>query len=271
MIARDLADDAGLVRTTLVSARSPYVGTPRLTPLRRFAREARLDRLLLELAAGFGPQRWWPAATPFEVIVGAVLTQNTSWRNVELALVSLARRTPLSPARLLVLPEEELAAAIRPSGYFHSKARKLRCVSQWYLDVGGLAVLRARPLAPLRAELLGVWGIGPETADSILCYAAGRRVAVVDAYTRRLLVRHGLCDGAADYEELRAFLEERLVDSQSVYEECHALAVRVGAEHCKPSPRCAECPASTPAGLNDRLLLKGFTVVIERLPAATNG
>jgi len=206
-----------------------------------------LDTLLRELARGFGPQRWWPAATPFEVIVGAILTQNTAWKNVEQALANLRRQGWTTPARLLDADEEALRRALVPSGYFNAKARKLRAISQWYLSAGGLAALRERPLEPLRAELLGVWGVGPETADSILCYAAGRRTAVVDAYTRRILSRHALARADAPYEELRGWLQARLVRSQWVYEEFHALFVRAGYDNCKPTAACDDCPASTPA------------------------
>jgi endonuclease-3 related protein len=244
----DLRGDPGLEPTRLRSERGPYVGRATRVP-RRFARDPALERLLGELARGFGPQRWWPAETPFEVLVGAVLTQNTAWANVERALTSLKARIALTPAHLVALPEDELAALVRSSGYFRVKARKLRVLSEWYLDAGGLATLATAPLARIRAELLGVWGVGPETADSILCYAAGRRVAVVDAYTRRVLSRHGLLDGTLPYEEVRAWLEERLVDSQAVYEEFHALCVRVGYDHCKPTPRCAGCAATAPPGL----------------------
>lgn len=245
---RDLADDPGLERTPFVSQRGPYVGRCHARP-RRFARDAALERLLGELADGFGPRRWWPAETPFEVLVGAILTQNTAWANVERALASLKARTRLTPARLLALGEEELAERVRSSGYFRVKARKLRALCAWYLEVGGLRALAEAPLAKIRAELLDVWGVGPETADSILCYGAGRRVAVVDAYTRRVLSRHGFLDAELPYEEIRAWLEERLIDSQAVYEEFHALTVRVGYDHCKPTPRCASCVATTPPGL----------------------
>lgn len=244
-LAADLPDDPGLAPTPHVSPRGPWVGRCRATP-RRFAREPRLERLLRELARGFGPQRWWPAETPFEVMLGAILTQNTSWTNVERALASLRAKTALTPACLLRLPEDELAERIRSSGYYRAKAKKLGALSRWYLEVGGLRSLERAPLATIRAGLLGVWGIGPETADSILCYAAGRRVAVVDAYTRRLLSRHGFLDAELPYEEIRAWLEERLVDSQDVYEEFHALCVRVGSAHCKPTPRCAGCVATAP-------------------------
>lgn len=245
---RDLPDDPGLEPTPLVSARGPYVGRCHATP-RRFARDPALERLLRELALGFGPQRWWPASTPFEVLVGAILTQNTSWSNVERALGGLKARTPLTPARLLALPEDELAQCIRSSGYYRAKARKLRALCTWYLEVGGLRTLARAPLVRIRAELLAVWGVGPETADSILCYGAGRRVAVVDAYTRRVLARHGLLDGELPYETIRAWLEERLLASQAVHEEFHALCVRVGYRHCKPTPRCAGCAATAPLGI----------------------
>lgn len=245
MTPRDIPGDLGLKPTHLRSARGPYVGRAR-RPLRRFARDPALERLLRELARGFGPQRWWPAETPFEVMVGAILTQNTAWTNVERALANLAGRLRLTPATLLATPEEALAELVRPSGYFRMKARKLRALSEWYLEAGGLRALAERPFAELRAELLAVWGVGPETADSILCYAAGRRVAVVDVYTRRLLGRHGLCEAEAPYEDVRAWLEERLVGSQAVYEEFHALCVRAGNAFCKPSPRCAQCVATAP-------------------------
>ncbi len=181
--------------------------------------------------------------------MGAILTQNTAWTNVERALASQTARTALTPARLLALDEDELAACIRSSGYFRAKARKLRAISAWYLEAGGLRALATAPLARLRTELLEVWGVGPETADSILCYAGGRRVAVVDAYTRRVLARHGLLDGALAYETIRTWIEERLLASQAVHEEFHALCVRVGYQHCKPTPRCASCAATTPPGL----------------------
>jgi endonuclease-3 related protein len=241
----DLPDDPGLRPTALRAASGPYVGTPS-APIARFAVEPRLDALVRELYAGFGPQHWWPAETPFEVVVGAVLTQNTTWRNVERALAGLRAPRRLTPARILELDEEELAELVRPSGTFRAKARKLRAVAGWYLDAGGLRALRERPLEPLREELLGVFGVGPETADGILCYAAGRRTPVVDAYTRRILGRHGLLPADAPYEEVRGRLRGLLVDDQLVYEEFHALCVRAGAAHCKPKPDCESCPAAAP-------------------------
>lgn len=241
----DVAGDPGLAPTTRRGTDGPWIGRCTRRP-RRFARLAALDRLLGEICRAFGPQHWWPAETPFEVMVGAVLTQNTAWTNVRLALSALKRTTALTPARLLALDEATLGEAIRSSGTYRAKARKLHALSRWYLEQGGLATLETRPLEPLRDELLGVHGIGPETADSILCYAAGRRTAVVDAYTRRLLSRHGFLEAHAPYESIRGWLHEHLEDSQAVYEEFHALCVRVGYDHCKPTARCETCPATSP-------------------------
>jgi endonuclease-3 related protein len=213
------------------------------------AESKRLDKLLMELHRGFGWMHWWPAETPFEVIVGAILTQNTAWTNVEKALAALKAKGPLTPARLLRMKPERLARTIVSSGYYNAKSQKLAAVSRWYLDVGALPALRERPLEPLRASLLEVWGVGPETADSILCYAAGRPTAVVDAYTRRVLSRHGFLALDLPYEDIRAWLEARLCDSQFVYEEFHALFARTGYTGCKPTPRCDDCPATTPVAL----------------------
>lgn len=247
----DLPGDPGLEPTPLVSPRGPYVGTPppRRAP-RRWAHHPGLDRLLRELHAGFGFQRWWPARTPFEVIAGAILTQNTAWTNVEKALANLRALEALTPARLLALDDDRLRSALTPSGYFNAKTRKLQEMARWYLAYGGLRALREEPLERVRDDLLAVWGVGPETADSILCYAAGRPSVVVDAYTRRVLSRHGWCDADAPYSALRDWLAGRLIRSQWVIEEFHALFVRAGYEHCKPTARCAKCPATTPQGLS---------------------
>jgi len=243
---RELPGDPGLVRTTLATDGAPWVGTPGGRPVPRFARDAALDRVLCSLQARFGPQRWWPAETPFEVIVGAVLTQHTSWRNVRLALESLRALVPLTPATLASMEPDALARAIRPSGSYRVKARRLQSVSRWYLRVGGLAALARAPLESLRAGLLTVHGVGPETADAILCHAAGRATPVVDAYARRVLERHGLIPAGLPYERIRSELILGLEPSQVVFEEFHALCVRVGYDHCKPQPRCLTCPAPTP-------------------------
>lgn len=245
----DLPNDPGLRPTTQLSQRGLFVGTPppRRAP-RRWSDHEGLDALLRELHSGFGFQRWWPAHTPFEVLVGAVLTQNTAWSNVEKALANLRGLGALTPARILDTPQLELTAALRPSGYFNAKARKLQALSRWYLEYGGLDALRSAPLEQVRIELLGVWGVGPETADSILCYAAQRPSVVVDTYTRRILSRHGWLAADATYETMRVWLAERLRPTQWILEEFHALFVRAGYDNCKPTARCESCPATTPPG-----------------------
>jgi endonuclease-3 related protein len=246
----DLPGDPGLARSAQLSPRGPFVGTPppRRAP-RRWAEHDGLDELLRELQRGFGFQRWWPAETPFEVIAGAILTQNTAWTNVEKALANLRTLAPITPANLLAMRAEVLCAALKPSGYFNAKAKKLEAISRWYLEYGGLAALREQPLERVREDLLNVWGVGPETADSILCYAAQRPSVVIDAYTRRILSRHGWIDVDAPYETVRTWLAERLRPTQWILEEFHALFVRAGYGNCKPTARCESCPATTPARL----------------------
>ncbi len=243
---RDVEGDPGLEPTARCGPRGPYVGAEPLAEGARFAREATLDELLRELSAGFGRQHWWPAQTPFEVLAGAVLVQNTAWRNVEHALRGLARSVGIAPAAILSARAEDVLAAIRPSGTYRVKYERLCAVARWYLDAGGLAALRERPLEPLRRELLGVRGIGPETADAILCYAAARPTFVVDTYARRVVSRHGLAAADLGYEELRRWFQERLEPEVAVYQEAHALFVRAGYDHCKPRAACETCPATTP-------------------------
>ena len=251
-----------------------FVGAPQdgAAPIARFATDPALEELLQALARGFGRRHWWPAATPFEVLVGAILTQNTAWTNVEHALANVrafeAARggAALTAEDLLALAREPdplakprsfdaaapathtLEALIRPSGAFRQKARKLVAASEWLLAVGGWPALAKAPLADLRTDLLGVFGIGPETADSILCYAAGRPTVVIDAYARRVLGRHGLKPDAAtcSYADLHAWLTARLVPYQLVLEETHALFVAAGYNNCKPTAQCDSCPAPLP-------------------------
>ena len=192
-----------------------------------------------------GPQRWWPARTRFEVMVGAILTQNTAWHNVERAIANLRRSRALSARALADMPPARLARLIRPSGYFTQKAKKLRRFSRWYLKRCGARpsrLFRGDPLE-LRAELLQLWGIGPETADSILLYAGGRPLAVVDAYTRRILARHGLLRGDEPYEEIQRRLMRWLPPRAGDYNEHHALLVEVGKRWChRRNPACEQCP-----------------------------
>lgn len=205
------------------------------------------------LEAEFGHQGWWPAQTPFEVMVGAVLTQNTAWTNVERALERLTGRIPLTPEAILALDPSDLAEALRPSGYFNVKARRLRSFCQAFLDGGGLDGLSGLETAHLRGWLLAIPGVGPETADDILLYAFERPVFVVDAYTRRVFARLGLLQGDEDYETIRAAFETALGPDVPLFNAYHALIVRHGKEVCRSRPRCqvcclrGECPAASTA------------------------
>lgn len=193
------------------------------------------------LLAAYGPQHWWPGETPFEVMVGAVLTQNTAWTNVERALTRLTARVPLEAEAILGLPPDELAEALQPSGYFNVKARRLRALCAALVAHGGLAGLEVLATGELRRCLLAIPGIGPETADDIVLYAFGRPVFVVDAYTRRVFTRLGLLKGREGYEAIRAGFESALGPDVPLYNEYHALIVRHGKEVCRTRPRCNQC------------------------------
>ncbi len=197
------------------------------------------------LFRALGPQNWWPARTPFEVIVGAILTQNTAWTNVEKAIANLRRERLLSPAALERVPRAKLARLIRSSGYFRQKAKKLKAFVKFLRrEYGGsLAKMFRAPIPELREKLLAVHGIGPETADSILLYAARHPVFVVDAYTKRILTRHGLVTEKAGYEELRALFEKSLPRDAQLYNEFHGLIVMTGKHWCRTkNPLCHACP-----------------------------
>ena len=192
-----------------------------------------------------GAQHWWPARTRFEVIVGAILTQSTAWVNVERAIANLRRARMLTPLALERVARARLARLVRPSGYFRQKARKLKAFVGWLRrEYGGsLGRMFCSPTAELREKLLGVHGVGPETADSILLYAGGHPVFVVDAYTKRVLVRHGLVSEKAGYEEMRALFEANLPRDARMWNEYHALLVQVGKNWCRPrEAKCEECP-----------------------------
>jgi endonuclease-3 related protein len=199
------------------------------------------DAMLVAL----GPQGWWPAETPFEVVVGAVLTQNTNWKNVERAIANLKREGLLDPRALDEVDAERLGEVIRPAGYFRLKARRLKNLMHVLARRfgGDLDALFALSTGALRETVLAVSGIGPETADSILLYAAGRPVFVVDAYTARILYRHGLIEGGATYDDLQSLFHGALAEDADLFGEYHALLVAVGKEWCKRRvPRCAGCP-----------------------------
>lgn len=198
-------------------------------------------RLLL---AHFGPARWWPAATPFEVCLGAILTQNTAWTNVEKALHVIRSRGLLSHRGLFPLRTAAIARMIRPSGTFQVKARRVRAFLDFVESAfgGDVSRMAGEPLDDLRARLLEVHGIGPETADSIVLYAAGLPSFVVDAYTRRVFGRMGLLQGGESYEEVRAFFQERLPTDAALFNDYHAQIVRLAKEFCRPRPLCTSCP-----------------------------
>ena len=204
-----------------------------------------LREIVDRLSIHFGPRHWWPAETPFEVMIGAVLTQNTAWSNVEVAIANLKSAGALDPESLLALPDGRLEELIRPSGYFRQKARKLRVLVEWFLRErgGNIEALRSQETAVLRGELLCLWGIGPETADSILCYAAEHPVFVVDAYTIRVLARHGMIAPGAKYGEVQELAHAELPLKTAYLNEAHALFVALGKDYCRGRrPLCEGCP-----------------------------
>jgi endonuclease-3 related protein len=192
--------------------------------------KARLLRLYRDLLRRFGPQQWWPGRSAFEIAVGAILTQHTAWTNAARAVAALRARGLLTPSRLAAIPEDELARLIRSSGTYRLKARRLRAFTLWLLARfgGRFEGLRRAPLGTLRRELLGIPGLGPETVDAILLYAAHRPTFVADAYARRVLSRHRLLPPAAGYEQARAFVESHLPSDPALFNELHALLVAAG-------------------------------------------
>jgi len=205
----------------------------------------RLREIHDRLFSAYGPQHWWPGETPFEVMVGAVLTQNTNWANVERAIANLKAAGALSPEAMAALAPAELAELIRPAGYYNIKAARLSHLLRTMEAhrEGGLSRLLARPTDELRQKLLATKGVGPETADSILLYAASRPIFVVDAYTFRILGRHGLADESMGYFDLQEAIMDVTPHDAAFYNEFHALLVRLGKQRCKKSkPLCQGCP-----------------------------
>ncbi len=198
------------------------------------------ERLLTE----FGPQGWWPGDSVFEIIIGAILTQNTAWGNVEKAINNLKQHKVLTPFKLYQIPEETLAGWIRPAGYFNIKARRIRNFLQFLFNHhrGDLRQLKELELSVLRENLLAISGIGPETADSILLYAFGKPIFVVDAYTRRIFSRHGFISEKASYSEIQQLFMTNLPQDVGLFNEFHALIVRLGKEFCQRRPQCEQCP-----------------------------
>jgi endonuclease-3 related protein len=204
-----------------------------------------LDEYYNSLFTAFGPQHWWPGKTQFEVIVGAILTQNTAWTNVESAISNLRHAGLLSAAGIEKVPMLRLERLIRSSGYFRQKARKLKAFCEFLrTEYGGsLKRMFKTPTIVLREKLLGVFGVGPETADSILLYAGEHPVFVVDAYTKRMLSRHGWIHEKSKYDDVRWMFEREFPGDVKRFNEFHALIVNTGKNFCRThDPLCGECP-----------------------------
>ncbi|MFA5423013.1 MAG: endonuclease III domain-containing protein [Phycisphaerae bacterium] len=203
-----------------------------------------LDEIYKLLFERFGPQHWWPGDNQFEIIIGAILTQNTSWTNVEKAINNLKTADALSADALYKMDIDSLAALIKPAGYFNVKAKRLKNFLAWLFEDydGKLENVEQLSTQRLREELLNIKGVGNETADSILLYAFERPIFVVDAYTARVAIRHGLIGTGCDYEQLQQTFQSNLIDDVKTFNEFHALLVKVGNEYCKPKARCEGCP-----------------------------
>ncbi len=207
-------------------------------------RQEELLEIYERLNSFFGDLHWWPADDPFEVAVGAILTQNTAWANVEKAIQALRQNRLLTPAALFSVPEDELAGIIRPSGYYHLKARRLKAFVRFLVVEysGDVDIMKVEDLSRLRDKLLGVNGIGPETADSILLYACQKPVFVGDTYTKRILVRHGMIGNDTDYHSIQALFMDHLQPDVSLFSQFHAVIVNTGKAFCRKEPRCSSCP-----------------------------
>jgi endonuclease-3 related protein len=204
-----------------------------------------LSQAYERLLTAFGPQHWWPGDSPFEIMVGAVLVQNTAWRNVERAIANLRDAGVMEPNTMFALPVAELAELIRPAGYFQVKTKRLRNLLKFVIDEydGSLEDMFSTNFDTLREQLLSINGIGPETADAILLYAGGLPTFVVDTYTHRILARHSWIDYDADYHQIKDLFESDLPADAPLYNEYHALLVRAGKDYClRSAPKCDTCP-----------------------------
>ena len=192
----------------------------------------------------FGPQRWWPGETPFEVAVGAILTQNTNWGNVEKAIANLKKAGKLKPYALHEISHTKLASLIRPAGYFNIKAKRLKNFIFFLVNEydGSMSKMKKENTDTIRKKLLSVNGIGPETADSIILYALEKPVFVIDAYTKRVLSRHNIMEHDSSYEKYQELFHSRLKKEVRLFNEYHALFVRLAKENCKAKPVCTGCP-----------------------------
>jgi len=196
-----------------------------------------LFKIYKRLYKAYGPQKWWPVTSKnkqFEVIIGAILTQNTSWKNVEKAIANLKKAGLIKAEKIKAVNVKKLAKLIKPSGYFNQKAERLKTAAGFFLE----------NKTPSRQELLDIKGIGPETADSILLYALGRPFFVIDMYTKRIMSRIGLCDNKAGYDELQQMFHAQLPKDAEMFNEYHALLVELAKQHCMKKPSCNGCPVA---------------------------
>lgn len=240
------ASDKAPARASTSVSRMPRLTLPVFPATARSEGEQPpLDEYYNSLFTAMGPQHWWPGRTQFEVVVGAILTQNTAWTNVERAISNLREADLLSLAGIEKVSLRRLERLIRSSGYFRQKARKLKAFAKFlHVEYGGsFRRMFASPTIVLREKLMGIFGIGPETADSILLYAGSHPVFVVDAYTKRLLVRHGWINEKAKYEDVRWTFERQFPGDARRFNEFHALIVNAGKNYCRTQqPLCGRCP-----------------------------
>ncbi len=209
--------------------------------MRQWRESELLLRIFNTLLGIFGPQNWWPGDTPLEIMIGAILTQNTNWKNVEKAINNLKRRVKIEVDSILSI-SNELPEILKPAGYYRIKSKRVLEFLHWLKDRGGVSGIKSTPTDILREELLKINGIGEETADSILLYGLRRPIFVVDAYTKRVLKRHGIVPRHASYQEIQQLFHDKLEPSQKLFNEFHALFVKLGKIYCKVRPHCEKCP-----------------------------
>ncbi|NOZ13068.1 MAG: hypothetical protein GXO69_05400 [Acidobacteria bacterium] len=215
-----------------------------------------IEEIRILIQNHYGPLFWWPGDSPDEIAIGAILTQNTAWKNVEKAIDNMKKAALLSFPAICQCDTTTLGQAVRPSGYFNQKAKKLKILAKKVCQNGGKTItgfLKGKSTETARKQLLEIWGIGPETADSILLYADNRRIFVVDAYTKRIFSRHGISAPDADYETIRKMVEDAILPDSTVYNEFHAGIVNLGKDFChRRNPDCGRCPLGHLLKLPDR-------------------
>jgi endonuclease-3 related protein len=204
----------------------------------------KLLEIYMRLYRAFGPQHWWPGETPFEIAVGAILTQNTNWGNVEKAIENLKRKRALNAKTIHDMKMDRLALLIKPAGYFNVKAKRLKAFISFLMNEyqGSMRRMKDEETQALRKKLIQIHGIGSETADSVLLYALEKPVFIIDAYTRRVLSRHGIMEHERSYEEFQELFNSSLKSGIKLFNEYHALFVKVGKTYCRKKPRCSGCP-----------------------------